>query len=246
MKPWIICHMSQSLDGRIDCNMVEQISGREYYYALEEFGCQSFIEGKKSCRRHISGDSAFSAPKPAPIGKESYFIARNLRGYAISLDNPGELLWDTTDNSRRLCIMSERASRQYLDYLRSKEISYVVTGASSINLGRALEILATKFSIERLALLGGGRINGAFLAAGLIDELSVLIAPGIDGRTGQPALFDGLPEGAGPLPLKFISARPLANNVLWLRYLIENKNHFRPAAAPALVAQEQAVSPEEA
>ena len=31
MKPYIICHMVASVDGRIDCSMVDKISGDEYY-----------------------------------------------------------------------------------------------------------------------------------------------------------------------------------------------------------------------
>lgn len=238
MKPWLICHMMQSLDGRIDCDMVEKISGNEYSYALEELACPSLIEGKRSCQKHQCGKKGFKAQKPIPMDKETYFIASNEQGYKISLDNPGELLWDKTDNTARLCIVSEQASRQYLDYLRTRDISYIATGRQHINLGRALEILASKFRLKRIAVVGGGKINGAFLQAGLIDELSVMIAPGIDGRTGQPALFDNLPTDALPLPLKFTSVKTMANNVLWVRYLVENRDHYRkeetlPAVVPA-------------
>ncbi|MBD5641121.1 MAG: hypothetical protein HDQ91_01715 [Desulfovibrio sp.] len=236
MRPWLVCHMMQSLDGRIDCDMVEKISGNEYYYALEELDCPSLIEGKRSYQKHLCGDTGFKADKPAPMGKEAYFIASNEAGYKISLDNPGELLWDKADNAARLCIVSEQASRQYLDYLRSRGISYIATGRQVINLGRALEILAAKFKLKRIAVVGGGRINGAFLEAGLIDELSVMIAPGIDGRIGQPALFDNLPADAPPLPLKFKSVKTMANNVLWARYLVENHSHYQKSpTVPAIL-----------
>ena len=68
--------------------------------------------------------------------------------------------------------------------------------------------------------LGGlGHINGAFLDADLIDEVSLLVAPGIDGRRDIPAVFDGLTYGkkaATPLKLKSVEQR--ANDVLWIRY----------------------------
>ena len=36
-RPYIICHMMTSLDGRIDCAMVGQLEGvREYYTTLDE------------------------------------------------------------------------------------------------------------------------------------------------------------------------------------------------------------------
>ena len=34
-KPYVICHMMASIDGRIDCAMTEQIEGNSYYEALE-------------------------------------------------------------------------------------------------------------------------------------------------------------------------------------------------------------------
>ncbi len=44
-----------------------------------------------------------------------------------------------------------------------------------------------------MAVVGGGHINAGFLAAGLLDEVSLLIGAGIDGRGGMAAVFYGLP-----------------------------------------------------
>ena len=38
MKPYIITHMMTSVDGRIDCPMVGQLSTDEYYIALKRLG----------------------------------------------------------------------------------------------------------------------------------------------------------------------------------------------------------------
>ncbi len=46
MRPYIICHMVASIDGRIDCPMVAQISGEEYYTTLESFGSSSKLSGR--------------------------------------------------------------------------------------------------------------------------------------------------------------------------------------------------------
>ncbi len=37
----------------------------------------------------------------------------------------------------------------------------------------------------RAAVVGGGHINAGFLAAGLLEEVSILIDSGIDGRGGM-------------------------------------------------------------
>jgi riboflavin biosynthesis pyrimidine reductase len=52
----------------------------------------------------------------------------------------------------------------------------------------ALEILNRELGLERLLLEGGGGSNGAFLRAGLIDEISLAICPAIDGAKGAPSI----------------------------------------------------------
>ena len=72
--------------------------------------------------------------------------------------------------------------------------------------------------MERMAIVGGGNINGGFLGAGLLDEVSILLGPGIDGRKGMVAVFDGLPMDSEPTQLKFSSVTLYDNGALWLRY----------------------------
>ena len=52
-----------------------------------------------------------------------------------------------------------------------------------------LEILNRTLGIEHLLLEGGGGSNGAFLRAGLIDEISLAICPAVDGAKGAPSIF---------------------------------------------------------
>lgn len=99
-------------------------------------------------------------------------------------------------------------------------MSWIVCGKERIDLARASEILAGEFGVERMAIVGGGSINAAFLDAGLLDEVSVLIAPGIDGRKGMTSTFDGLPMEREPYQLKMVSVTPYENGVVWIRYQI--------------------------
>ena len=48
-KPYIVCYMMTSVDGRIDCDMVAQLPGVEDYYPLlDELNLQSAISGKSN------------------------------------------------------------------------------------------------------------------------------------------------------------------------------------------------------
>ncbi len=188
-RPYIICHMMQSIDGRVDCDMVEHISGDEYYDALDQLNCPSTVEGKHSFQIHQCGFEEFKTSNGKAVGKECFHKAKDADGYEISVDTRGTLLWDNCDNINRLCIVSERVSEEYLAYLRKLGISYIATGKDRIDLKRAVEILHDEFGVKRLAVVGGGKINGGFLAASLIDEVSIMTAPGIDGKIG-PSPFD--------------------------------------------------------
>lgn len=221
-RPYIICHMMQSLDGRVACDMVDKISGDEYYTALEALDCPSHLEGKRSYQIHYCGFDEFRPSVEGSIDKETFYIASKALGYEISVDTRSTLMWDKNETGARICIMSEQASTEYLEYLKNKAISYITTGKDRIDLPRAMEILYKEFGIERLAIVGGGKVNGGFLSAGLIDEVSVMIAPSIDGRICQPSLFDGIKDEDGYLPkiLSFKEVTTFPNGVIWSRYTI--------------------------
>jgi 2,5-diamino-6-(ribosylamino)-4(3H)-pyrimidinone 5'-phosphate reductase len=93
-----------------------------------------------------------------------------------------------------------------------------------VNLSRALTTLREKFGIKRLLLEGGGETNGAFLRAGLVDELSLLLTPVADGRLGEPALFDVEDENPAKAiaRLRLKSAKRAAADMLWIKYAVRN------------------------
>lgn len=209
-----------SIDGRIDCSMVDKISGDEYYSTLASLKCPSCVEGKVTTEHYHSLPGHYEAHDSAPIANETWHKAVVADGYQICPDTNGTLLWNAKQPRPLLILLSEKVPEEYLGYLRDRDISYIVTGKDRIDLSRAMEILGEVFGVKRLSVLGGGRINGGFLSAGLIDEVSLLLAPGIDGRTNQPALFDGVSDGPGYLPsrLKLKSVETIADGVLWIKY----------------------------
>jgi RibD C-terminal domain len=82
-----------------------------------------------------------------------------------------------------------------------------------------------ELGIERLLLEGGGGSNGAFLRAGLIDEISLAICPAIDGSKGAPSIFDSSDKDAGvaaPIrSMSLASTEVLEGGVVWLRYRLQ-------------------------
>lgn len=59
-----------------------------------------------------------------------------------------------------------------------------------MDFSRVLEKLAAQFGIERLMAAGGGILNWSLLQEGLIDELSLVIAPVADGNADSVSIFE--------------------------------------------------------
>lgn len=222
MRPYIICHMMSLLDGRIDCNVTEQIEGGdEYYDALNQLDCPSTLMGRMTMQMHYALPELFNAEDKTPIDHEQYHIAINTKAYLIAIDTMGKLRWaqNQFDGLPLLVITSEDCPREYHETLSKQQISWIATGKSGIDLSKAMNILYKEFNVERLSVTGGGNINAAFLKEGLLDEVSMMWCAGIDGRSGMVAAFDGLPQDFPPTKLHLISVEKLGE-CIWAKYKV--------------------------
>lgn len=223
-KPYIICHMMESVDGRIDCGMTEKLNGvKEYYQILEAMDVPTTVTGKITARLEMSEPGVFLPVEGDVLGKTAFSKKADANGYSIVTDTKGTLLWNDQMESETplLIITSEQVSKEYLAYLDSKHISWIACGNEKIDLAEATRILADEFGVSRMAVVGGGTINAGFLDAGLLDEISMLIAPGIDGRGGMGASFNHLSMEKEPVFLKLEQAVPYEDGAVWLRYSIQ-------------------------
>ena len=221
MKPFIISHMMESVDGRIDCAMTEQIEPSNVYYdALDELDCPTTLEGRVTMQIHFAESEPFVAKDSTPIGKTTFHKASEEPGYAVAIDTLGKLKWPSHvhDGKPLLVITSEACAKEYLDACTAQGISWIAVGEKRIDLAKAVDMLNTEFGVNRMAVVGGGHINGAFLEAGLLDEVSVMVGPGIDGRKGMASVFDGLEDAARPATLLKLTDVKRMGDTVWLRY----------------------------
>jgi riboflavin biosynthesis pyrimidine reductase len=181
-----------------------------------------FMEQKKDARfsarvKVPSGDYIAEEQRPPRRGKKPV--------YAIAVDPAGKIAWESAvmRGDRFVVLTTGRAPSGYLADLREKGISYLIGGKSEIDFAKVLERLSAEFGIRKLMLEGGGSINGSLLAAGVVDELSLLVCPFADGAPDSPAVFD-LPEseiGKLGTPLKLLAVRKRPGDVVWLRYRVK-------------------------
>jgi 2,5-diamino-6-(ribosylamino)-4(3H)-pyrimidinone 5'-phosphate reductase len=223
-RPYVICHMGPSIDGRIVTANWGSVPGHSAAYerTARTFDADAWIIGRVSMEPYAGKTGVPHRKVKHPIPRTDFIADSEAESYAIAIDPSGKLTWQSNaiDGEHVITIVSERVSDDYLAFLRSKGVSYLVGGRASIDLKRVLGKLAKAFGIRKLLLEGGGKINGSFLTADLIDELSVVIAPVADGSIGTPTVFDAT---AGPGPsrhLRLISVRRLKSDLVWLRYRV--------------------------
>lgn len=117
-------------------------------------------------------------------------------------------------------LTSSATPTDYLDYLDRRGIARVSAGADRVDLAAALDRLGAEFGVTSIRTDSGGRLNGALFAAGLVDELAVILSPRI---AADPA-GRGVVELPGPLPrevrLHLEESEVLDDGALWLRYAV--------------------------
>ena len=224
MKPHIVCHMMSSVDGRLDCDRYTEPYNRKtfeevskvYFDVSLRYHAQAIMLGRKTIQKHYFTQT-FQSDKNTPIDNyESY--AGNLLSnrFTIIVDPKGKIMYedDMADGENLITVLSEQVSQEYIDHLRAMGISYLFAGEKGDDMKLALETLRIEFGIEKILLEGGGYLNGAFLKDGLIDELSLLIYPGIDGLAGMATIFDYVSETASELPAKGKTMELLSSEVV--------------------------------
>jgi len=237
MRPKIVCHMVSSIDGRL---MVDRYSApasgidtstllQHYDRISERFAADGWAVGRQTMDEVIE-----DFPR---IERVVQLTGENLRGthianrdgrdLAVCFDPHGRCHYgqDNAHGDHIVAVLGEQVPDEYLAELRADGVSYLFAGPKGHDLETALTTLAQDFQAKTLVLQGGAIINGAFLKAGLIDEISLLIYPAIDGLAGVPTIFEyiGHPDEqpAAGQALRLITTETLEGGMVWLHYGVE-------------------------
>ena len=179
MKPYVICHAVASIDGRIRTSRwrPEDASRGEIFERLhDQLGVNAWLIGRISGQGYGKRD-AYPAHTDQHYPREHWFSRRDAAAYGIVLDPHGKIAWGRRDvgGDPIVVVLTEQVSDAHLAGLREDEVSYIFAGARELDLALALDIPNRELGIKRLEVNGGGVTNAAFLRAGLIDEISVVI-----------------------------------------------------------------------
>ena len=224
MKPYVICHMVSSVDGRIlPARWHPPLPDRGFYERLhEEIGCDAWLVGRVTGQEFASRDAAYPEEAGVSPGRDNWFARKEAGAWAVVLDAGGKIAWGRGDvgGDPLVVVLTQSVHDSHLAGLRQDGVTYIFAGEREIDLRAALETLNREFGVGRLLLEGGGAANGALLREGLVDELSLVIAPSVEGVPGGPAVFDihGDAGALGEMGMALESCQVLEGGLVWLRY----------------------------
>jgi 2,5-diamino-6-(ribosylamino)-4(3H)-pyrimidinone 5'-phosphate reductase len=229
-RPYIICHMCTTIDGKTLSARWGTLPGAKssadlFETTATQLSVGHWVVGTTTMREFAAGYKT-KLPTPAePVPPGDFVAAPKRAKFAIGTDARGELRFDKpdVDGDPVVILTTAQAPAAYLAHLQSVGVSYLLCGPTKIDLPRAMRKLHKAFGLKKLVVQGGGTFNGAMLHAGLIDEVSQVVVPIVDGGgPGITGFFDppGKPAKAAAGSLKLVRHEPLKGGVHWFRWRV--------------------------
>ncbi|HSQ39829.1 MAG TPA: dihydrofolate reductase family protein [Anaerolineales bacterium] len=123
--------------------------------------------------------------------------------------------------TRVVIFTTNQTSNIQMEALQARGVEVFVHQSKRVDLEKALRTLK-ELGVNRLMVEGGGTLNFELLRLGLVDELSVCIAPMIFGGESAPtaAAGSGVARGAA-IPLKLVETEVHEDGGVVLQYQVE-------------------------
>jgi 2,5-diamino-6-(ribosylamino)-4(3H)-pyrimidinone 5'-phosphate reductase len=223
-RPRVTIHNLTSIDGRLTGFPVEL----ELYYGLAaQLPHQAVLTGSRTVLdgaaregldltfEHGSGAAAGRAEGAGPEGGDT-------RPWLAMVDGQGQVAgvsWLRDQPYWRDLIVLGCAStpRDHLERLGRQQVEAIVTDGEHVDLAAALAALAERYDVREVRVDAGGGLNGALVAAGLVDEISLVVAPYVVGEQPTAVLLADQPlPNAAAFTLQAVERLP--SDHLWVRY----------------------------
>lgn len=233
-RPYIICHMAMSLDGKVTGDFLGKSEyGKfieDYYRIHREYGADGFLCGRVTMEGSFPQSSVTTQEYDGPPIARKDYIAEKAAFYAVAIDPKGKIWWSNRtisdpdegyDGAHIIEVLTESVPDAFLAHLRNKGVSYIFGGKTELDLALVLKKLKDLFGIEKLLLEGGGIVNGSFLEEDLIDEISLVVIPAAECNENAIPLFKTGKYGAKTVlakPFHLKETKRLNDDGLWLIY----------------------------
>lgn len=233
-RPYVICHILSALDGKITGEFMgtpkAREAGEEYARIREAFHAEAWLYGTVTTKEFTQYRKPELDAVAIEIPEGDFIAARSTDFYYVSVDTEGEIGWESgifrksgRPDAHVIEILTEQTNAAYKAYLRQRGVSYILAGKEKLDCRTAAEKLYRLFGIETLLICGGGTVNWTFLQQGVMDELSLLLAPVADGSPSAVTVFeksDFLPASA-PAQFQLKAVDRLKGDGVRLTYLVK-------------------------
>ncbi len=217
-RPYVYCKLAMSLDGRTamasgESQWITSAPARLDVQRLRG-QCGAIVTG---CGTVLSDEPAMQVrwSELADVGELNAPASEYSQPLRVVLDSqlktsPQARIYEPPGAS--MAITASKAAERYLAYeSRGIAVEVCADETERVDLEKMLNYLAQRQTNEVL-IEAGATLSGAFLQAGLIDELIIYMAPKLMGSTARP-LFDlPLKAMAQALQLEIKEVRPIGDD----------------------------------
>ncbi len=224
----VICHMITTIDGKI---VIDWEGDADYAFAGQTYedmlsGCAAWGCGRETFQGNLSSsrsvDLACYSPAEPPLADR--IVPPNGRPLCVAIDRFGKLRWESSSmpyaglDSLILEVLTEQADPRYLTYLDSLGTPYLFAGKEDFDPLLFLEKLKRDYQVDTFCLCGGAEINAVFMEQDLVDEISLVIGPAVDGAR-DCLTFVGTDRPKGfPKYFRLTELKDLGHSTVFLRY----------------------------
>lgn len=226
-RPRVTVYNEISIDGRVT-------GFRNHPYAYYALGrrrpCDAILMGSVTAQafgpaetaQEYGGVGPSVPPAPPPPGFED--LTAEPRPLLVVPDSRGSVRCWSHARAQPwygglLTWLTAATPSEHRDHVRRRGVDHTVTGTDRVDLAAGLASLATDHGIATVRTDGGGSLNGALLAAGLVDEIVLLVTPSAAGSDGAvPLLRPPLPWPDTGVDLRLTECERLPDDLVWLSY----------------------------
>src|SRR5947208_9037886 len=166
MKPYVICHMCTTIDGRILTQRWPPLSGGKsaaelFESTADSFGIGAWIVGTTTMRE-FAGRNVRLKKARRRIERTDHVADRRARRFAIGADAKGALRFQEpdVDGDHVVLLVSEQVGNDYLSHLQDAGVSYLFCGKRDVDVKVSLDKIRRVRGIRRLMRGGVGAVNG--------------------------------------------------------------------------------------
>ena len=230
MKPYVVLHILTNLSGTIAGpyfgDPAIAPSSKAYPELRKELNCDAVVYGLTTMVEGYSNGLIADEPEIAePVLFEDFIADNRIGNYIVSLDPYGQLVFDNGYQQKKnrpkahvIEIVTARTTQASLERLKKNGVSVLCGGRNAIDLKAVLEKLASLFGIKRLMVAGGGICDRSFAREGLLDEISLVIAPIAQGDPNAPSVFASIKEDERCISYHLSETRIFEQDAIWMDY----------------------------